>query len=65
MAGGNPVEVFNAGAYDATATAKQGDLGSRILPRRPTDTVWKTGAVAKVRGYRRFLRTPRLHLLVL
>ena len=56
MAGGSPVEVFNAGAYDATEFAKQGDLGSHVLPRRPTGTIWKLGAVAKVRGCLRLLR---------
>ena len=40
----------------ATEFAKQGDLGSHVLPRRPTGTIWKLGAVAKVRGCRRLLR---------
>ena len=31
MAGGTTEEVFNAGAYNTTAFAKQGDLGSEVL----------------------------------
>jgi len=49
MAGGNPFEVFNAGAYNTTKYAKQGDLGSVVLKPRPTGTVWKRGAIAKTR----------------
>jgi len=49
MAGGNFVEVFNAGAYKTTEFAKQGDLGSEVLKPRPSGTVWQKGAVAKVR----------------
>jgi len=49
MAGGNPVEVFNAGAYNTTIYAKQGDLGSVVLKPRPSGTVWKRGTVAKAR----------------
>ena len=30
MAGGNTYEVFNAGAYNATRWAKQGDLGTQV-----------------------------------
>ena len=30
MAGGNTYEVFNAGAYNATKFAKQGDLGTKV-----------------------------------
>ena len=33
MAGGNYAEVFNAGAYNATRYAKQGDLGSQVMAR--------------------------------
>ena len=47
MAGGSPVEVFNAGAYNATRYAKQGDLGSKVLAPRPTGTVWELGGVAR------------------
>ena len=30
MAGGNTFEVFNAGAYNTTVYAKQGDLGTKV-----------------------------------
>lgn len=49
MAGGNTVEVFNAGAYNATSNARQGDLGSQVLMPRPSGTVWKRGDVARTR----------------
>ena len=49
MAGGNTVEVFNAGAYNATEFAKQGDLGTKVLTPRPSGTVWKRGTVARTR----------------
>ena len=49
MAGGNYVEVFNAGAYNATVHAKQGDLGSKVLKPRPSGTVWKRGDTVKAR----------------
>mmetsp|Transcript_33210 Transcript_33210/g.86951 ORF Transcript_33210/g.86951 Transcript_33210/m.86951 type:complete len:374 (+) Transcript_33210:25-1146(+) len=49
MAGGVPVESFNAAAYNATPHAKQGDLGSVVLPKRPTGTVWRRGRNATVR----------------
>ena len=49
MAGGNTFEVFNAGAYNATVNAKQGDLGTKVLKPRPSGTVWKRGSVARAR----------------
>lgn len=49
MAGGNYVEVFNAGAYKATKYAKQGDLGTKVLKPRPTGTVWKRGSIQQTR----------------
>ena len=49
MAGGNPTEVFNAGAYNTTKFAKQGDLGSEVLAPRPSGTVWKRGGTATAR----------------
>jgi hypothetical protein len=49
MAGGTPVEEFNAAAYNTTKFAKQGDLGSKVLAPRPTGTVWKRGSLAKAR----------------
>ena len=70
MAGGNPFEVFNAGAYNATVNAKQGDLGAQVLKPRPSGTVWARGGVERARwqptatscaGSRRWRRrTPRL-----
>jgi len=47
MAGGVSMEVFNAGAYNRTRFAKQGDLGSQVLPKRPSGAVWKKGSVAR------------------
>ena len=49
MAGGNYVEVFNAGAYKQTKFAKQGDLGTKVLKPRPSGTVWKRGSVVHAR----------------
>ena len=49
MAGGNSFEVFNAGAYNATPNAKQGDLGSKVLKPRPSGTVWKRGGPSRGR----------------
>ena len=49
MAGGNPVEVFNAGAYNTTVNARQGDLGSKVLKPRPSGTVWKRGGIGVTR----------------
>ena len=51
MAGGNTVGVFNAGEYNTTKFAKQGDLGTRVLPKR-TDlgqTTWRRGTVERTR----------------
>jgi len=49
MAGGSDIERFNAGAYKTTVYAQQGDLGSKVLPPRPTGTVWTAGSVHKTR----------------
>ena len=49
MAGGVKHEVFNAGAYNTTVYAKQGDLGSKVLAARPSGTVWRRGATVKTR----------------
>jgi len=49
MAGGSPIHRFNAGEYNTTKFAKQGDLGSKVLKPRPSGTVWKRGSVARVR----------------
>jgi len=48
-AGGSDKEVFNAGAYNTTQFAKQGDLGSKVLKPRPSGTIWHRGAVEKAR----------------
>lgn len=48
MAGGSPTAQFNAGEYNTTIYAKQGDLGTN-LPRRPSGTVWKRGSVVAAR----------------
>jgi len=51
MAGGNTYEVFNAGAYNATRWAKQGDLATKVLGKR-TDlyqTVWHRGSTERTR----------------
>jgi len=49
MAGGSLHAGFNAGEYNATRFAKQGDLGSVVLKARPSGTVWHRGGVAKTR----------------
>ena len=49
MAGGTLSEVFNAGAFNTTKYAAQGDLGSKVLPPRPSGTVWRRGGQAKAR----------------
>ena len=49
MAGGSPSPKFNAGEYNATVFAKQGDLGSLVLKPRPSGTVWRRGETAKAR----------------
>jgi len=49
MAGGNYVEVFNAGAYKTTKYAKQGDLGTEVLKPRPTGIVWNRGDTVQAR----------------
>ena len=51
MAGGTQTECFNAGAYNSTKFAKQGDLATNVLKKR-TDlyqTVWTRGAVERTR----------------
>lgn len=49
MAGGTPIQAFNAGEFNTTRFAKQGDLGSVVLPKRPTGATWKRGTVVKAR----------------
>lgn len=50
MAGGSPHGTFNAGEYNTTIYAKQGDVGSQLKPR-PSGTVWKRGSTATTRWY--------------
>ena len=49
MASGSAVGGSQGGEYDTTKYAKQGDRGSVVLKPRPSGTVWKRGAVARVR----------------
>jgi hypothetical protein len=48
-AGGSDHQAFNAGEYNTTVFAKQGDLGSAVLKPRPSGTVWQRGTTAKTR----------------
>jgi len=59
MAGGSPWPIGSPGwapggaaaagvRYHNTTHAKQGDLGSLVLPPRPTGTVWTAGGLAEV-----------------
>jgi len=49
MAGGRWTEAFNAAAFNTTAFAKMGDLGSKVLQPRPSGTVWVRGGTAQTR----------------
>ena len=49
MAGGSTTHRFNAGEYNTTIYAKQGDLGSRVLKPRPSGTTWARGSVVRTR----------------
>jgi hypothetical protein len=49
MAGGSSIPRFNAGEYNTTIFAKQGDLGSKVLKPRPSGTIWKRGEVVQAR----------------
>eukprot|EP00937_MAST-01D_sp_MAST-1D-sp2_P006255 g6255.t1 len=46
MAGGGPQEQGGEAKYTTTKFAKQGDLGSKVLPALPTGTVWRRGSIA-------------------
>jgi hypothetical protein len=49
VAGGRPPPAGGYGAqYFNTSFASQGDLGSVVLPRTPSETVWEAGAVVEV-----------------
>ena len=43
MAGGGPKKQGGEAKYTATKFAKQGDLGSKVLPYSPTGIKWKAG----------------------
>ena len=43
MAGGNWRMVGGEAKYSKTVNAKQGDLGSKVLPPAPSGTVWRAG----------------------
>ena len=49
LAGGSTTHRFNAGEYNTTIYAKQGDLGSRVLKPRPSGTTWARGSVVRTR----------------
>jgi hypothetical protein len=49
MAGGAPKWVQTALSFYDTVHAKQGDLGSKVLPRNPTGVVWKAGATVETK----------------
>lgn len=44
MAGGEPKRGGGQAKYTNTTLAKQGDLGSEVLPPAPTGIVWKAGS---------------------
>jgi len=51
MAGGEPLpgkENMQGAKYTTTVHAKQGDLGSVVLPPMPTGTIWTAGKPAEV-----------------
>jgi hypothetical protein len=43
MAGGNTRAVGGEAKYSLTPHAKQGDLGSKVLPKMPSGVVWHRG----------------------
>lgn len=47
MAGGGPHSGVESGEYNTTKFAKQGDLGSKVLPEAPSGTVWRAGELAQ------------------
>ena len=44
MAGGSPSWTKTQLSFVNTSNAKQGDLGSEVLPRAPTGVVWTAGS---------------------
>ena len=49
MAGGAPVWRSTQLSYYDTSNAKQGDLGSKVLPPNPTGVVWKAGEIVEAK----------------
>jgi hypothetical protein len=49
MAGGSPSWVYTGLSYVNTRYARQGDLGSRTLPPRPTGVTWRAGKEAEAK----------------
>ena len=49
MAGGGPKEMPGEAKYTPTQFAKQGDLGSKMLPQAPTGVKWTIGGNATVK----------------
>jgi hypothetical protein len=49
MAGGAPVWRHTALSFYDTQNAKQGDLGSEVLPRNPTGVVWTAGETVETK----------------
>ena len=49
MAGGAPVWRHTALSFYDTENAKQGDLGSQVLPRNPTGVVWTAGEIVETK----------------
>lgn len=48
-AGGGPNRVETAAPYVDTPFARQGDLGTKVLPKHPTGVVWRSGGRAEVK----------------
>ena len=48
MLEGGPEPGPGAGLFSPTKFAKQGDLGSAVLPKQPAGAVWAAGSVAEV-----------------
>jgi len=49
MAGGGPKEQCGEAKYTPTKFAKQGDLGSEVLPEAPTGITWRAGDVVEAK----------------
>ena len=48
MAGGGPHPGGGAGVFTKTQWAEQGDAGSKVLPKSPSNTVWAAGSTVEV-----------------